>query len=447
MNSSSSTKNRFSVLVIVMFLAVTGVLATDGYFSVGYGVQNKGVAGVGIANWEYSLINGNPAGNFYLGKTYSIGFGLFNPYRQYTITGNPSMLPGTFGLAPGNVESDNKTFPNGYIGGNWMLNEKSSLAVSIFGNGGMNTTYRTRTYGDPNNQDTGVDLLQIFTAVTYSTEIAPNHSLGFSGIFGYQAFEAKGLFNFGGFSSSPSNLTDNGDSNGSGFGFKVGYMGQLAEGLTLGASYQSKMWMGEFEEYAGLFAEEGDFDIPSSWTAGLKYGISEKVNVMLDVKQIFYSEVAAIANPLDVMANSPTDAMGNPNPAFNPLGSDGGWGFGWEDMTIVKFGIEFSPNEDWTFRGGYSYGKQPIPESEVLFNILAPGVIENHIALGFSKGIGSNGQQLHFAFNYALSTTVSGFNPLDFDPVASNPSTGSFVPNQAIDLEMSQLDFEVGITF
>ena len=45
-------------------------------------------------------------------------------------------------------------------------------------------------------------------------------------------------------------------------------------------------------------------------------------------------------------------------------------------MTIFKFGIMYKLPEMWTLYGGYSYGQQPIPEAEVLFNILAPGTVE-----------------------------------------------------------------------
>jgi len=46
---------------------------------------------------------------------------------------------------------------------------------------------------------------------------------------------------------------------------------------------------------------------------------------------------------------------------------------------------------------------------------------------------------------YALPATVKGYNPMDFDPVEA--MAGNMVPNQTIELEMSQLEFEVAFTF
>ena len=118
---------------------------------------------------------------------------------------------------------------------------------------------------------------------------------------------------------------------------------------------------------------------------------------------------------------------------FVPLGYEKGAGFGWKDMNIVKLAVEYKGLPSWILRGGYSYGTQPIPEEEVLFNILAPGVVQNHLALGFSREVGQQGNQLHFAFDYAFSNTVKGVNPLD--------------NVQEIELKMQQIDVEVGFSF
>ncbi|RKD92459.1 OmpP1/FadL family transporter [Mangrovibacterium diazotrophicum] len=410
-------------------LAVVAAQATDGYFGVGYGTINKGLAGAGVAYYQGSLINGNPAGAVWLGKKYQLGIELFNPNRQFTVTGTPTGDP-YFGLMPGTVKSESKVFFMPTLGANWMLGEKSALSVSIFGNGGMNTDYPTAVFYDSESESTGVNLAQLFADVTYSLKIAENHSVGVTGVLAYQYFEAKGLKTFGdyGFSSDPANLTNNGNSGSTGVGVKVGYMGQLFDGFTVGAMYQSKVYMSEFDEYAGLFAEQGDFDIPASWTAGFAWDVTDAFTVMADVKQIFYSGVKSIANPM--MPNIGMAMMGD---AGYLLGADNGPGFGWKDVTVVKLGVSCSAVEKWTFRAGYSIGENPVPESEVMFNILAPGVITNQLGFGLTRDMGEKGSQLHFALNYALNNDVTGSNPMD--------------PGQTIKLEMNQLEIEFGISF
>ncbi|MCR9290240.1 MAG: outer membrane protein transport protein [Bacteroidetes bacterium] len=444
MKNNKFLKSIFSMVFFTLCFLPFNSMATDGYFSLGYGSWNKGAAGVGVGYYHYSLIGGNPAGNVWLGTKYNIGVSVFSPNRQYTVSGNPSGMPGTFGLVPGTIESDSKVFIIPSAGANWVFGEKNAFAVALYGNGGMNTDYPTQTFHDQSSTTTGVNMGQFFAGFTYSRQLTEKHSLGLTGIASYQYFEANGLSNFGGFSSDATKLTNNGSDNAMGFGFKVGYMGEIVDHLFLGATYQSKIYMSEFDEYAGLFAEGGDFDVPATWTAGLAFEATDALTLMFDVKQIFYSGINSVGNPMDLQKNSPTDPLGNPNPNFSPLGSDNGWGFGWEDMTIFKFGAEYTVEDAWILRGGYSYGNNPVQESEVLFNILAPGVIQNHVALGFSKLIG-NGKSIDFSFNYAFSNTVKGWNPLDFDP--EQVQQGNFVPNQEIELKMSQFDVEVGFTF
>jgi long-chain fatty acid transport protein len=422
----------FSSLIMVLGIFSTQfVKATDGYFGLGYGAQNKGLAGAGIAWYQNSLINGNPAGHVFLGKQYQVGVGFFNPNREYTVTGNPSGIDGTFGLMPGNVESDSKLFLMPSMGANWMINEKSSFSATLFGNGGMNTDYPTMTFGDSSSETTGVDLGQMFIGLTYSRKISEKHSFGVTALLAYQYFEAVGLSTFGdmGMSSDSENLSGNGHDSSFGYGLQFGYMGELAKGLHLGASYQTMLFMSEFDDYAGLFAEQGDFNIPSTWTLGLAYEINENWAVMADFKRINYSDVAAVSNPMDF-----SSAL---------LGDDEGSGFGWEDINVLKFGVEFSGFKSWTLRAGYSHCDQPVPESEVLFNILAPGVIEDHITMGCSKALGDSGKALHLALVYALPASVKGYNPMDFEFDADM----NMLPNQIIEIEMNQIELEIALTF
>lgn len=411
-------------------LAVIVTQATDGYFGAGYGTINKGLAGAGVAYYQGSLINGNPAGIAFLGNKYQASLNFFSPNRKFTVSGNPSGMPNTFGLTPGTVKSDSKLFLIPTLGANWTLGDQSSLSVSVFGNGGMNTDYPTAVFYDQNSETTGVNLAQLFADVTYAFKIADKHSVGVTGVLAYQYFEAKGLSSFAGFSTDASNLSNNGKANSTGVGFKVGYMGKILPTVSIGAMFQSRVYMSEFDEYAGLFAEQGDFDIPASWSAGISWDITDAFTVIADVKQIFYSDVKSIANTM--MPELYNVMMGDPK---YMLGMNQGAGFGWKDITVVKLGVSCSAVEKWTFRAGYSIGENPVPKSEVMFNIVAPGVINNQVAFGLSKEIGDKGNQFHLAVNYAMNNDVTGMNPMD-------PYT-----EQTIKLEMKQLEVELGFSF
>ena len=185
--------------------------------------------------------------------------------------------------------------------------------------------------------------------------------------------------------------------------------------------------------YSDLYAQAGGFDIPSTIKAGLSFKTSDSVTLNLDVEQIGYSEIDSVSNPIMNLLTGCFTA----NPQAAPetsgcLGGPNGAGFGWEDMTVYKVGVSVKSSDRNTWRFGYSYGEQPIPSSEVLFNILAPGVMEQHFTLGWT-GVRPNGNIMSLSFMYAPKSTVSGANTFD--------------PFQTIELKMSQLDLEFAYRF
>ena len=391
--------------------------ATNGYFSHAYSIKTKGMAGAGVAApMDAMVVATNPAGLTDVGNRLDLGLSIFNPNREYNVNGGAS---GGFVLAPGTVESDSNYFFIPNIGWSKQINENSAWGIAVYGNGGMNTDYPTMTFGDTSSEDTGVDLMQLFIAPTYAYKFAENHSFGITPIIGVQFFEARGVTTFGVISSAPAKLSNNGHDTAFGFGGRFGYLGKITDQFSVGLSYQTKIYMDEFDDYAGLFAEQGDFDIPSNWTIGVAFMPTPTVTLAFDVQQINYSEVNAIANNMQPAAGlafgSPVPPT-PPNPAYN-LGTNVGSGFGWDDMTIIKLGLQWERTEQWAYRFGYSYGEQPIAESmnpmlsSATFNILAPATIEQHATFGLTYTFANQGE-LDFSLMYAFENDVTGINPL-----------------------------------
>lgn len=415
---------KFWLSTVIVSLFSLQIFATGGYLKHGYGIKYSALAGSGVALSLGSMgAATNPAALAFMNTNeYEFSFALFSPNRDYTITGNPSGFPGTFGLTPGNVESDSKYFPIPSLAATWKINETSAIGAMLCANGGMNTDYPTNTFYDPSSPGTGVNLEQAFLGITYAMQFAENQSIGVTAIYAYQRFAAKGLAAFSMFSSDPSSLTGNRHSTSSGFGARIGYQGRFSPKFYAGVSYQTKMAMSEFDEYKGLFAQKGDFDCPANWTAGFAYLPTSELTFSFDVQQILYSGIKSINNPM------------LPNLQTAQLGNDNGAGFGWEDIFVFKFGTMYKSSKNLTWMAGYSYGEQPVPESEVMFNILAPGIVQHHITLGLSTML-SNNSEFTVAAMYAPSSSVTGPNPLE-------------APNQqTIKLNMSQWQLEVGYAF
>ena len=395
-------------------------LATNGYFQIGYGAKSVGMAGAAVANPQDTLAAAaNPAGMARVEEGFDIGFRLFNPMRESTLdcTGL-----GACGQAVSSTSANQLFFipDGGYVR---KINDRMTAGVSIYGNGGMNTTYTTNLYaengalmaGGPPGAGTaafgqlGVDLVQLMIAPTFTYNVNEDHSFGISPVIAVQRFQAEGVGVFAGLSSDPAQLTNNGYDWSYGLGVRIGWLGEVARGVKLGATYASKTYMTKLEEYSGLFADGGSFDIPANAAFGIAIDATDKLTIAADVQRIFYGGVDSIANP------GPTPAeLGGVITSDRLLGASNGIGFGWQDTWNFKLGLKYDLTDKWTLRAGYNHGESPIPDNEVLINILAPGVVEDHVTLGFSFR-SSEKSEWNFSYMHAFERTQSdpatGFGP------------------------------------
>ena len=386
-------KTSSSALLAIILLLPLTVFATNGLYQHGYGVRANSMGGAGVALPLDALAAAtNPAGTAMLGKNKDVGLALFSPERSYTVNGAPS---GGFPPFPGpEVESDSTLFAIPSFGWNKPINEHSAFNISVYGNGGMNTDWTasdTPTVPTPFGLaggtflagDAGVDYSQLFVNLNYARKISEGSALGISGIVNYSQFEGKGLRGFSGFSVDPTKLTNNGKDNDIGFGIKVGGLFELSDSVDLGIAYQSEI-SNTLDDYAGLFANGGELDIPATAAVGLAFELNDRSSLAFDVQHIFYEDADAIGNPGTSNPTAGLFACAGGD-LSSCLGGSNGAGFGWEDMTVFKLGYQVQTRDDMVWRFGISYGEQPIPNNEVTLNILAPGVMETHVTAGFSK--------------------------------------------------------------
>ena len=388
------------LLLATLALTSTHAFATDGYFAHGYGVKAQGMGGVGIALPQDALAAANnPAGMGLIGDRIDFGATWFRPIRESEIIGNTN---GADGVYKGN---DTKNFIIPEFGYNKAINDRFTLGVSVYGNGGMNTDYKNGIpLFDGLGRRAGVDLIQLFIAPTATWKMNPSNTVGISVNLAYQRFEAKGLQNFKTtvpqpYSSSPNNVTDNGHDDAYGAGLKFGWIGQLNDQVTVGATYQTKTYMSKFDKYKGLFAEGGDFDVPANYGVGVAFKATPELTLAADIERIEYGDVKSINNPL------------LPNFGLALLGTGGGAGFGWRDVTITKMGASYAYSDCLTLRAGYNHSTQPIPKSETFFNILAPGVVQDHLTLGATWTL-SDKSELSVSYMHAFENSVKGQNSI-----------------------------------
>lgn len=468
--------------------------ATNGYAPHGWGTKSKAMAGVATALPQDTLVAAtNPAGMAFVGTSLDVGVSFFSPSaRGYEADSDFSMdsatgFPAGPFVTPGRYDSDKDWFLVPTFGYNRKLDDRSTIGISVFGNGGMNTSYEDRPVwenfaaapdqlairpgidpvppgliagpsgllfqvsgasvipvtdssatpeqGNANpggvltaTTPTGINLEQLFIEIPYTYRFGNGkQSVGIAPVFAMQSFEAKGLQPFQAASLYPDQVTNNGKEWSYGFGLHVGWYGEVNDQLALGLSYRTKTWMTELDDYKGLFANGGEFDIPAMLNLGASYKVRPNVTLGFDYQHIFYNEIDAIANSND--KDLTPCFTETPKPSFC-LGGKDGLGFGWNSMDVFKLGVKYDHSEKLSFMGGVSYNTEFSSGRQALFNILAPATVRWHLTVGASYRH-SKSDAFNLSFAYMPKEEVSGTSPS-----ITQAQTGSIYMEQ-MDIELS----------
>ncbi|GAA0425295.1 hypothetical protein GCM10009133_37310 [Cocleimonas flava] len=441
-------KSILATSVAVACLLSTSANATNGYASHGFGIIQKAMGGTAVAGSDNAMnMATNPAALSFGANNWTAGLDIFVPDRG-TSYDSPEFNPSISGASlDGN---DDSNFPIPEVAFQKHLNDKFSVGIAAYGNGGMNATYDRPIFSQTNN--TGIDFSQLFVAPSVSMKLGEKNSIGASLNLVYQRIKIGGVDSFAPFSSDANNLSNNGYDGSTGAGISLGWQGQVNDKLTLGLAYRGKTKMSKFDNYSGLLAEQGRFDIPSMITAGLSFKATPKTTIALDFAHINYTDVASISNKNNtaqlqgqlLQGVAPADLQGP------KLGDDDGAGFGWKDQNIIKLGVKHQLNNRLTLLAGYNHGKSPIPETETAFNVLAPATVEDHITLGMDYKL-SKTSNLTFQYMHAFENKIKGDGTLTAQGPASPGSVIQVGPNPmtdvtAADISMSQNSFGIAYT-
>jgi len=381
--------SRFNLAATLLFAISPSVaFATNGYFTHGSSVKAQGMAGVSYALAHDSIkAASNPASLIALGNQVDVGMTWFTPDREASISGNG------FGLNGNYSGNDEKSFLIPEAGFSRRYSDTISYGVAIYANGGMNTSYKQTPFASLGSTGpAGVDLTQLFVTGSAAYKLNEKHSVGVGVTYVYQRFAAEGIQTFAGISAAPGAVSNNGHDNSDGWGLKLGWQGQVSDDVTLALTWSSRINTGDFNEYRGLFAEQGGFDVPATYGAGFAWQVDPNLTLAGDWQFIEYSDVKSVGNLLVLNA---------------PLGSDDGAGFGWQDINVYKLGLTYQVGSNLTLRTGISHAEQPIPSSQTLLNVLAPGVIQDHFSVGASWQLDEK-QTLSVSYTRALEEEVKG---------------------------------------
>lgn len=222
-------------------------------------------------------------------------------------------------------------------------------------------------------------------------------------MFAFQRINVRGLGAFADFSNYPDKTTDNKSDVSYGGGLRLGLLWEITSRVGLGVAYQSRIYTSEFDRYRGVIIG-GALDFAPVYDLGLQIHLAPGHRLLLDVEHIRYADIKPLGNRVD--AQRFTDGCFVPRlltrslpdaPDLDAcLGGRQGPGFGWENITVYKFGYQARSGR-LTFRAGYSFGGNPVGHDQTLSAAFAPAVTEQHAAVGLSWALSPR-----LSFSWAL---------------------------------------------
>ena len=370
-------------------LGVTDAHAGYGAYTSGQGVRSSAAGGIVYALVQDSTtLSANPALARQLGPRID---GLI----EYNSASSHVDVNGNLLGQNDDYKSSQRDFVFPQAGFVVPLTEQLSVGMTGFV-AGFGSRYKPnpfQRFGAEERVTLALNQVGLSTALAY--ELAPDQTLGLSLNLSYDAIEITGVQSLALFSETPQRFSDQGRSGVFGVGFSVGWYGRLTPWLTAGAGYRTQTWgQGRFEEYEGLFPEQGTVEFPAIFGGGFAVTPVNGWTVAVEIQRVPYSDQPAFGNPLSQIER-------------NRFGSDDGPGFGWKDQTIGRVAVIYTPNLQWTLRLGYSRGTQQMARSETLFGTLGPDTSIQHYACGVSWD-NDRGWEFSGAFVYSPSSTVRG---------------------------------------
>ncbi len=164
------------------------------------------------------------------------------------------------------------------------------------------------------------------------------------------------------------------------------------DGISLGAAIKSPQW---FEAFRINSADQlgrprtvtTRIDGPMIVSLGLGYSGLEHFRFALDLRYIDYS-----------------DTDGFRTAGFDRSGAL--TGLGWNDVFVAAAGVQYAPGGPWSFRLGYSYNTNPIPDINTGFNVASSAIVQHSLSCGVSYQVAA--WTFSLEYGHGFKNTISG---------------------------------------
>ena len=220
-----------------------------------------------------------------------------------------------------------------------------------------------------------------------------------------------------------------GEAKGYGAAGKIGATYEVTPAITIGGTYHSKTWLQDLETenatlsmavnmFTGADYEDvnipvtgkitiKDFEWPWVIGGGVAWDANEKLLLAFDLKYIGW-ESAMKDFKMSFKADDTAE-----NGGFAGLEMDANLYQNWENQLVIALGGAYEATEALTLRGGYNYGKNPVPDQYI--NALFPAIVEHHITVGAG-------------YEWAEVNGLNASFQTGLESSATNPGNGSTIP-------------------
>ncbi len=315
--------------------------AAEGTRLIGTGPIQVSTAGAGVAAPQNSSwLSLNPAGLVGLSDSVDVSTDV--------IQGRASLTPnGLLGNnTAGRIEDDVVVYAPASTVVN-KINENDTIALGFYTVSGLAVGYPSSrsSPGAAGGFDRRAEQRFITTSAAYARRVTDQLSAAHALNLNYVDLRSDSNVASG---AQTSGTFDMDSALGAGFSLSLF---QHFDQVSFGAMYTSRQWMETLERYRDAFV--GTPDQPQVFQVGVAWRPVAWFEPLLDYRFIDWSSVKFY-----------------------------GQGLRWRDQHVVKLAGIAHVNSDLTIRGGISYGRSPITESEVFINGLSPLISEWHTTLG-----------------------------------------------------------------
>lgn len=369
---------KWRMALVAWVVCLSSLHATNGMSPIGYSVKSKGMGGASVAlPLDSFVVATNPAGLIDLGCRLDVE--LSYTFQNAFYHGEQAASPAPVTLT--STSNHGLWWPA--IGIAAQINSCSSIGIAAYTLGANDMAWDPPLLflGNPfvaGNPDSHTSMQNYYIAITpaYAWRYCSSQSFGVSASVVFGSTLIKGVSILRSESQLPAYVTDNGDDTSIGVNLRIGWIGDFfCDTLRVGASVVSKTYMSRFTKYQGVIGDYGAFQWPWSADIGFAWFFCPCWVLALDYRYIQWKSNDGMYFSNFVNQDNRGDVT---------RGLWDGQGFGWNNQSVVRLGLAWTPLRCLTLRGGYNYGTQVIPASEMLLAPLTGAVIKHHATLGLT---------------------------------------------------------------